>query len=71
MLMPSREAPYHSWDEFLPNVDSSNIPASFNWATNSSVVSPVFNQGSGGTCWAVSTCGNIEGRWAVAGNKMQ
>lgn len=61
MLMEARPAPFHSADKFLPELENIDIPTSFNWATNSSVVSRVFDQGSGGTCWAVSTCGNIEG----------
>jgi len=50
---------------------NATIPASFNWAThNPPVVTPVYNQGQCGSCWAFSATENIESRWALAGHPL-
>jgi len=48
------------------------IPNSFNWADGShgNVVTPIYNQGQCGSCWAFSATENIESRWALAGHSL-
>jgi C1A family cysteine protease len=56
-------------------VDDSPIPApeafppSFDW-NSKNVITPVYNQGQCGSCWAFSTTEGIESMWALAGNTL-
>jgi len=50
---------------------SANIPTAFNWVGhNPAVVTPVYNQGQCGSCWAFSATENMESRWALAGHPL-
>jgi len=50
---------------------NASAPSSFNWVGhNPPVVTPVYNQGQCGSCWAFSATENIESRWALAGHPL-
>jgi len=54
-----------------PSLNATTLPTSFDWAThNPPVVTPVYNQGQCGSCWAFSATENIESRWALAGHPL-
>jgi len=50
---------------------NATAPSSFNWVGhNPPVVTPVYNQGQCGSCWAFSATENIESRWALKGHPL-
>jgi len=46
------------------------VPSSFDWRTKPGVVTPIYDQGQCGSCWAFSATENIESRWALAGHTL-
>jgi len=52
-------------------INSGSPPTSYNWLSYSkNVVTPVYNQGQCGSCWAFSATEQIESMWALAGNAL-
>jgi len=49
-------------------VAATDIPASFDWRTNSSAITAVKDQGQCGSCWAFSATEEIESQWILKGN---
>jgi len=45
-------------------------PSAFDWGNNGDVT-PVYDQGSCGSCWAFSTTENVESMWSIAGKGLQ
>eukprot|EP01112_Ceratiomyxa_fruticulosa_P006160 TRINITY_DN1695_c0_g1_i2.p1 TRINITY_DN1695_c0_g1~~TRINITY_DN1695_c0_g1_i2.p1 ORF type:complete len:270 (+),score=55.82 TRINITY_DN1695_c0_g1_i2:374-1183(+) len=57
--------------ESIEMLSEDALPATFDWETHTPpVVTPVKNQGQCGSCWAFSAVANIEGVWALGGNKL-
>jgi len=62
--IPVENGPYHN--ETL----KVSIPSSFNWVNTPGVVTPIYNQGQCGSCWASSATENIESQWALGGHAL-
>jgi len=58
--IPVKDGPYHN--ESFKGV---TIPSTYDWRNTPGVVTPVYNQGQCGSCWAFSATENIESQWAL------
>jgi len=54
----------------IKDIGDQEFPSYFNWADQDGVVTPVYDQGTCGSCWAFSTTENIESQWALAGHNL-
>jgi C1A family cysteine protease len=53
------------------SINSGSAPSAYSWLSYSkNVVTPVYNQGQCGSCWAFSATEQIESMWALAGNAL-
>jgi len=68
ILMYPQRGPEHPQDRYM-EITEQDAPDSWDWRDHGAVTE-VRDQGGVGTCWAESTVGNVEGQWALAGNKL-
>lgn len=62
---------YSLYDIKIPFYDEVNIPKQFDWRNvTPPVVTPVYDQGFCGSCWAFSATETIESYWALKGNNL-
>jgi len=67
--LPEREDPKNG--PYSPLTSNVAAPSTFDWRSRAGVVTPVYNQGQCGSCWAFSATENIESQWALKGNKLE
>jgi len=71
-ILMKKTIPSHRTKKFIAKpIPAIPLQSSFDWRNhNPPVLTPVYNQGQCGSCWAFSITENIESQWALAGNQL-
>jgi C1A family cysteine protease len=63
--IPPKSGPYHN-----ETFEGVSIPSTFDWRNTPGVVTPIYNQGDCGSCWAFSATEDIESQWGLGSHPL-